>query len=133
MRLCVQYNGSTPERPQRPNDMSLNDLKPGTRVLVYNDKLINSRQRLAKHEIVMSEPYKIETDDGKKFMAIKSRRVSNHLTDKIPIDSEEGVREIALSGWGITPNSEGQYSQTKFAEPFVGQTEPLQVKHRNNL
>lgn len=117
-------------RPQRPNDIGIEDIATGSRLVVYNDERGENMQELARHEVIVSEPYIKQTKKGGLFIAVKAREVRDHETDQIPLGSEEGVREVPLSAWGITPNPKGLCSQTKFAEPFVGQTKPLQVPVR---
>ncbi|HSH18305.1 MAG TPA: hypothetical protein VK978_02895 [Candidatus Saccharimonadales bacterium] len=104
-------------RPERPNDMQAGDLKPGVRVWFFNDKL-HDKWKFVKHEAVLSEPYMATDENGEEFLAVDARRVADHATDTIPLDSDEGKRTVALSRWGLVPTEEG-YHTTWYIEPYA--------------
>lgn len=119
------------ERPKRPNDMAITDLTPGTRAVLYNDKLTD-KQKYAKDEVVLSEPYTAVNSEGEEFLAVDARRVENHATDTIPLDSNEGKRVVALSSWGLVPMDDGHnpvgYNTMRYIEPYVAETAATSAK-----
>jgi hypothetical protein len=110
------------ERPIRPHDMQIEDLHPGVRIVFFNDKLTD-KQKFAKHEVILSQPYETENEEGARYFLVDARRVENHATDDIPLDAKEGRRAVSLSKWGLAPIDDGYnsigYHTAWYIEPYI--------------
>lgn len=111
------------ERPERPNDLENEDLTPGLRIVKFNDKLVKKAD-YAKHLVILSDPYPVESEDGTSFLHVDARQVEDHATDSIPPDSDEGIQSISLVSLGMAPDVNGEYNTTKYVEPYINENVP---------